>query len=145
MRWQLRGLARSILYHNTLEFAAPRSYSVLYSQNNHDRANNQMTHSSMSGSIADLSVRLHWLIYVYGLAQVFNSSVQATGLLRLSQIFIIAERKRCVSGHGLVQQRCHGRHQGISGTQERAWHQEQMLHMVRPIKGQQLCISAWIF
>jgi len=25
-----------------------------------------------------------------------------------------------VSGHGFVQLRCHGRHRGISGTQERA-------------------------
>ncbi len=45
----------------------------------------------MSGRIADLSVRLQWLIYVYGLAEVFNSSVQATRSLSLSQIFIVAE------------------------------------------------------
>lgn len=44
----------------------------------------------MRSRIADLSVRLHWLIYVYGLAEVFNSSVQATGSLR-SQIFIVDE------------------------------------------------------
>lgn len=56
-----------------------------------DRANNQLTHSSVSGRSADPSVRLQWLIYVYGSAQVFNSSVQATGSLSLSQIFIAAE------------------------------------------------------
>lgn len=46
----------------------------------------------MSGSIADVSVRLQWLIYVYGFAKVFNSSVQATGSLSSSEIFIRAER-----------------------------------------------------
>lgn len=63
------------------------------------------------------------LIYVYGLAEVFNSSVRAIESLSLSRLFIGAERRRVCSGmphYSRNEERCHGHHQGFSGTQERA-------------------------
>lgn len=53
----------------------------------------------------------------------FNSSVRATESLSLSQLFIGAERRGvCLDlAYGSRnEERCHGHHQGFSGTQERA-------------------------